>query len=75
LAVVWNPLPTLNLVYEEIRGMKEPTPAKELYTRITRRANVSLCAFYKSLMILEMKGEISTEPFGSDDLLVKRRSR
>ncbi|MCE4617569.1 MAG: hypothetical protein F7C32_03180 [Desulfurococcales archaeon] len=71
MSSVWNPLPTINLVYEEVKNMKEPMPAKELYTRITRRSSISLCSFYKSLMILEMKGYISAEPFGSDDLLIK----
>lgn len=74
MPLVWNPLPLINIVYEELQGVKGGTTDKELFIRLFRQYGIGKSEFYKALMILEMRDLISVSLSG-DELLIRLRER
>jgi len=68
--VSWKPLPTVNLIYEELKNLKGGTTDSELFIRLFRQYGIGKGEFYKALLILEMKG-IVTVSMSGDELLIK----
>ena len=74
MPLVWNPLPVINIVYEELQNVKGGTTDKELFIRLFRQYGIGKPEFYKALMILEMRDLISVSVSG-DELLIRLRER
>jgi len=68
--LVWNPLPPINIVFEELQNIKGGTTDKELFIRLFRQYGIGKAEFYKALMTLEMKGLITVSMSG-DELLIR----